>query len=161
MLKIGGQSCSKTNARDNFLLHTFYSSYKNISSWNSSVLFVLIFPCSNQLCLWNRDLCLWKQYKKYPTFPFFYLINCLPLKMYWKELKQESKRLKYGAHYFNGLLKSSMMAFFGCNIFRKFLGTRLTLSNGQRKQVFNKFNKKLLELCLLVGDEGLAKDLQC
>jgi len=33
--------------------------------------------------------------------------------------------------------------FLGRTVFLKFLGTRLTLSNGQRKQSFNQFNKSI------------------
>lgn len=112
MLKIGAKSCSK-NARDNFCntLSTVHIRIYKVETQKCT--FVLI-SCSNQLCLWNRDGVIWKQYKKYPTFPFFYLINChkLPPKLNWKSLNR-----KYGKCHFNGLLKPLTMACFGSNCF--------------------------------------------
>lgn len=132
MLKIGAQSCSK-NARDNFC-YTLSTVHIRIYKVETQVYFCANFLFKSTLHLKPRWW-LWKQYKKYPTFPFFYLINCLPAaKTELKKLKQEIWQVPFQRPF-------EAINVLGLTVFLKFLGTHLTLSNGQKRQSFNKFTK--------------------
>jgi len=105
--------------------------------------------------------CLWKQYKKYPTFSFFYLINWVSPKL---KLKRVETRIHKTEIWRSPFQWSFDGIFLGLTVFLKFLGTRLTLSKGQRRQGFNKFNKLinfLFQKCVFNGCLRLKKELQC